>query len=167
MTAYRIVTDHTELDNVGQLTHAELDGYVLNTPWIILSGATGPIPSNARLVSFGEGLTVTDGGPSGQLSVVVNQAIISGALNGGGGSITSISWLETPSGPADGTNLTFSLQHSPQPASSLMFFINGVLQMQGTDNDYLITSGSQINLLRSYRSGSNVIATYPFSTLSP
>lgn len=50
MTAYRIVTDHEELDGVGQLTHAELDDYVLNTGWIIVSGSTGPIPAGSAPV---------------------------------------------------------------------------------------------------------------------
>ncbi len=40
---------------------------------------------------------------------------------------------ETPSGTVNGSNVTFTLAHTPNPAASLMLFINGVLQIAGTD----------------------------------
>ncbi len=40
---------------------------------------------------------------------------------------------EVPLGTIDGNNTVFSLSNSPNPSTSLMLFINGVLQTNGTD----------------------------------
>ena len=40
---------------------------------------------------------------------------------------------ETPSGSLDGVNVTFTLANSPDPANSLRLFLNGILQLYGTD----------------------------------
>lgn len=47
---------------------------------------------------------------------------------------------ETPSGTVNGTNTSFTLVNSPNPSASLMLFVNGVLQIQGTD--YTLSSGT-------------------------
>ena len=39
---------------------------------------------------------------------------------------------EVPSGTVDGSNKVFTLASSPIPAASLMLFVNGVFQVQGT-----------------------------------
>lgn len=66
MTAQRVVTDHEELDGVGQLTHPQLDTYVLSTPWLVVSGT---VPPAARRLAAGAGVVLVDGGPGGQLVV--------------------------------------------------------------------------------------------------
>lgn len=153
MTAYRIVTDHRELENVGQLTHVQLDDYLVNSSWLIVSGATGPVPNAARRLKAGSGISLVDTGPSGDL--IITAAGVSG-------SGTQIKWLESPSGIADGVNVDFVLSNPPLPTTSLMFFINGVLQEQGVNSDYLVLSGTTIHVFNNYRSGSNVRATYPY-----
>lgn len=40
---------------------------------------------------------------------------------------------ETPSGTVNGTNPAFGLAHTPNPAGSLNLYVNGVLQLFGTD----------------------------------
>lgn len=40
---------------------------------------------------------------------------------------------ETPSGTVNGSNVTFTLAHTPNPSASLLFFINGIQQIVGTD----------------------------------
>ena len=77
MTAYRVVDDHKDLDNVGSLTHDQIDNHVNTTPFVIVSGAAGNIPSNARLLT-GSGIAITDTGPGGNLLLTVT----------GGGSAT-------------------------------------------------------------------------------
>ena len=84
MTAYRIVTDHEELENAGQLTHAQLDDYVFHTGWVIASGSAGPHPPAARQLIAGNGITVTDTGPGGQLVVAQTSA------SGSSGSLTPV-----------------------------------------------------------------------------
>ena len=151
MTAYRIVTDHNDLDNIGQLTHDELDSYVLNTGWIIVSGSTGPFPSSARRLKAGAGVTIIDQGPGADLVISAN-----GVTTG-----SQIAWMERPNGVTDGVNKVFTLAYPPLPSGSLMFFINGALQEQGPTSDY-VSSGSTVTVNFDYRSGSNVWASYPF-----
>lgn len=151
MTAYRIVTDHEELDNIGELSHSELDDYVLNTGWVIASGAVGPFPPNARRIVSGLGITITDTGPGGQLIVSSNAATT--------GSQTA--FMDMPNGARTGGNVDFVLGHVPFPSSSLMFFYNGQLLEQGPSSDYTL-SGSTVHLLFTPMSSSNFWATYPF-----
>lgn len=52
---------------------------------------------------------------------------------------------ETPVGTANGVNVTFTLEHAPNPALSLQLFVGGVLQQQGSDytlTDDTITLGT-------------------------
>lgn len=74
---------------------------------------------------------------------------------------SSINWTEVPSGEADGANFTFSVANTPIPSSSLMFFVNGVLQKQGALDDYTVT-GNSIFMNYAPNSGSNILATYPY-----
>lgn len=53
---------------------------------------------------------------------------------GGGGAVaSSFADNETPSGTVNGSNVTFTLAHTPSPAGSLQLYVNGVLQIAGTD----------------------------------
>lgn len=153
MTAYRVVTDHRELENAGQLSHAQLDGYVLGTGWVVVSGSTGPIPPAARRLRAGGGISIVDTGEGND--IVVSAVSVSG-------SGTQTAWMERPSGDNDGVNVDFTLIHPPLPPSSLMFFINGLLQEQGTGSDYTVVSGTVIHLVEPCRSGSNLRASYPY-----
>lgn len=150
MTAIRVITDHDELDNTGQVDHAQLDDLVNNTAFVIVSGASGPVPPSARRLVAGTGISINDGGPGGDLTITAT-----------GAASAQISWNEVPIGSNDGANKAFTLAFSPSPSSTLMLFINGVKQRQGVDSDYTLT-GSLINLITDYRSGSNIDATYPY-----
>ena len=154
MTAVRVIQDHSELDGIGQLTHPQIDAFFLQTAWVIVSGSTGPIPPDARKLKAGAGITITDNGPGGDLVISANSATT--------GSQTS--WMERPSGLNNGINVDFTLAHTPSPTGALMFFIDGVLQEQGSDSDYVLTGSLNtiVHVLFSYRSGSNIRATYPF-----
>lgn len=46
---------------------------------------------------------------------------------------------ETPVGIIDGLNDVFTLNFPPNPANALMLFKDGMLQQQGSGNDYTIT----------------------------
>ena len=152
MTANRVVTDHKELCNSGQVTHSELDNYVNTTPWLVVSGTAGAIPSGSRRLVAGPGIIITDTGPGGNL-------IISASAASSG---STIQWMEVPSGSNDGTNRDFSLIYFPTPSGSLMFYIGGVLQSQGPMDDYVVISGSMIHINHKYKAGQNMKATYPY-----
>jgi hypothetical protein len=150
MTAIRVVTDHQELENSGAVTHADLDTYVNTTPFLVVSGAAGAVPPGARRLVAGPGISIVDGGPGGDLTISAT-----------GTATAPIQWNEVPSGSNDGSNTAFTLAFTPSPPMALMLFINGVKQRQGADSDYTLT-GSLINLITGYRSGSNIDATYPY-----
>ena len=81
--------------------------------------------------------------------------------------ITSVSqtivivYNEIPSGIINGINRIFSLAFSPNPSTSLMLFMNGLLQIEGLTKNYLLT-GSEIlfNEDNIPLVDSNLIATY-------
>lgn len=59
---------------------------------------------------------------------------------GGGGTVTPSNFLigETPAGTVNGINDTFTLSHTPSPASALNLFKNGVSQ-GAVGVDYTLT----------------------------
>jgi hypothetical protein len=141
VTAYRTITAHDELDDCGVVPHSELDN-LAKSMLVVVSGSFG----DARTLVEGPGIRILDNGPGKELIV---------------SAIFQQSWLEIPIGIADGQNKIFLLQHSPVPALALMFFINGILQQQGDDSDYILDENHVI-LNHTYRSGSSLFATYPF-----
>lgn len=49
------------------------------------------------------------------------------------GTVPNFADNETPAGTVNGSNVTFTLAHTPSPSASLQFFINGVGQVSTTD----------------------------------
>lgn len=234
MTAYRVLDDHRELDNIGTRTHDEIDIHVDTSAFLIVSGVSSHVPTLGRLLTAGSNIQFFDGGPGGSFTISVSGSLtgsstpggintqvqfndsgsfggdsnftfekstgtlsvtnLSGSLTrltdgtsyiragsnvtvttgsngsitisstggGGGGNSSITSWMETPTGDADGVNMIFTLANTPQPSSALLFYVNGILQL-GANNDYLI-SGNTITMTYSPTSGSNVVATYPYAT---
>lgn len=74
---------------------------------------------------------------------------------------TSTKWFEIPGGSVDGSNYTYTLTSSPVPSGSLMLYVNGLLQKQGSINDYTL-SGSTITMNYIPAIGANLAATYPY-----
>lgn len=68
MTARRVIDDHKELENIGELTHDEIDTHVNDTPFMVVPGAT-VVPPEARKMEAGTGITITDGGPGSSLTI--------------------------------------------------------------------------------------------------
>jgi hypothetical protein len=79
---------------------------------------------------------------------------------------------ETPNGPVNGTNTTFTLANTPSPATSLYVYRNGLLMTSGLD--YLLNGNSIVFYLGSTpQAGDLVTASYryadptnPLSTLA-
>lgn len=62
------------------------------------------------------------------------QGILPGA-NGGAGQLSGVQFVdaEVPGGAINGSNGTFTLANIPNPPASLLLFLNGTLQIQGTN----------------------------------
>jgi len=80
---------------------------------------------------------------------------------GGGSSVGAVSFVdgESPTGIVDGSNTAFGLSGAPDPASSLAFYRNGILQKTG--QDYSL-AGSTIQLVAAARPqpGDTLLANY-------
>jgi hypothetical protein len=66
-------------------------------------------------------------------------------------------YRETPSGAVNGSNVTFTLANTPNPAASLCLFLNG--QLLTLTEDYTL-SGSTITFVAAPDSGSIIRASY-------
>ena len=119
-----------------------------------LSGSLTRLTNGTSYLVAGNNITIATGS-SGQVTI---SSTVPAVLP-----IAQTSWMETPIEEADGVNMIFTLQNSPTPANSLMFFINGVLQKPGMGYDYML-SGSTIAMLNAPGIGSNVTATYTYQT---
>jgi hypothetical protein len=69
MTAYRVIEDHRELENIGSLTHDQLDSHVNKTPFVVVSGTSDPLPPNSRYLEAGSGVTIIDKGAGAGLLI--------------------------------------------------------------------------------------------------
>jgi len=72
MTARRVIDDHKDLENIGELSHDELDIHVNDTPFMVLSGAV--VPPTARYLEAGSGITITDSGPGAGVTISADAA---------------------------------------------------------------------------------------------
>lgn len=72
MTARRVIDDHKDLENIGELSHDELDIHVNDTPFMVLSGSV--VPPTARYLEAGSGITITDSGPGAGVTISADAA---------------------------------------------------------------------------------------------
>jgi hypothetical protein len=90
----------------------------------------------------GNGIALTSDPSSGQITIAQN-----------------IEWNERLSGIIDGENLTFMTAHMPASTTTIMVFLNGVLQESGAEADFTI-SGNTVTFNIAPPVGSKVTATY-------
>lgn len=69
MTAYRVIDDHKELDNVGSNTHEDIDIHIDASEFIVVSGSGTHRPPSARALVAGNDLSINDGGPGGDITI--------------------------------------------------------------------------------------------------
>lgn len=149
MTAHRVIDVHSELQGVGQVTHAELDTHVSSSAFLLLSSSTN-LPPEARYLVTGSGITLTDDPGTNTLSVSVDQDFFRSLFV----------FQEEVSGATDGSNMTFTLSSEPYPSQSLMLWVNGALAGQGPSAEYVL-SGSAITMIYAPEEGAVLFASYP------
>ncbi len=126
MTAYRVITNHSELESVGQTSHEQIDQFVSTSQFALVSGSVN-FASGSRIIRTTSGVLASDGGPGGYLTFYLDENYVR-SLFTGSASQTLFVDHETPSGSINGENAVFYLQHAPNPQSSLHLFMNGLLQ---------------------------------------
>ena len=153
MTAIRVIDDHEDLDNVGAITHQQLDNYIDHARWILGPGSN-PSPPSSLTITAGDGISITE---TGNQLIVTNTSLHSG-------NTTGVTWnfMEIPVGSVNDNNVTFTLTAAPHPSNSLMLFVNGVLQVSGPDVDYTLID-NVITLTTPPLLGSKIVATYSYS----
>jgi hypothetical protein len=90
-------------------------------------------------------------------SITVKAAANSGIVVGGSGVYIDY-YKDTPTGTADGTNVTFTLSYTPVSGSE-MVYLNGLLQESGGGNDYTISTKTVTFVAPPYN-GDKVRAAY-------
>ncbi len=73
--------------------------------------------------------------------------------------VSNIEWNERLAGVTDGSNVAFTMAHMPVSSTTLMVFVNGVLQEAGSLADFTI-SGTAITFNNPPLAESKVTATY-------
>jgi hypothetical protein len=68
---------------------------------------------------------------------------------------------ETPSGTVNGSNVTFTLAHTPNPSASLQLFVNGQLMTPGATEDFTLSTAT-ITFATAPDTGSNIRAWYRY-----
>lgn len=130
---------------------------------------SGDIPSNAANTSgtaanlsgtpaLPNGVTATSqtaGDNSTKLATTAYVATAVAAV-----SAPNFSDNEAPSGTVNGSNVTFTLAHSPV-STSLSLYLNGVLQQAGSGNDYTISTLT-ITMLTAPLTGDKLLANYRY-----
>jgi hypothetical protein len=114
-----------------------------STPLIPISGVSGlqselllrPMAGTSFAVSRTAVINATGGidGAAGNAGDCVHVDGTSGTCGTGGSSALTFVDAETPGGTVDGSNVTFTLSLAPNPAGSLLIFLNGLLMRTGVD----------------------------------
>jgi hypothetical protein len=176
------VTVTTPFDHTG-IGPVTLDVVQSNTHLILLQASVSLVLANAsagqvitviiqqdaiggNAVSWWSGIKWQYGPPVIDLAPNAKTTIIFVTLSSGEyiqiGASPRISWNETPQGNVTGSNATFTL-NAPPILSSLNLHKNGLLQAQGTENDFTLSGATvSFNLGAIPVPGDTLLANYAF-----
>lgn len=73
MSATRVIDDHKELENIGNVPHVDIDTHISSSQFLVLSSSTNTPPS-ARHLNLTSGLTGSDSGPGSDFTISLNIA---------------------------------------------------------------------------------------------
>jgi hypothetical protein len=114
------------------------------------------------LTQLSDGSPYLIGGSNVSIATNPNGSITISSI--GAGVSALMQWNDSVSGEVDGLNSVFSLSYSPSPVSSLMFYVNGVLQKSSLD---YVLSGNIVTTTVAPEPGSSVTATYAYVIAPP
>lgn len=75
MVARRVIDDHKDLENIGELSHEALDSHVKQTPFMVLSGSD--VPPAGRYLEAGSGVSIVDNGPGSGVTISAEDFVFS------------------------------------------------------------------------------------------
>lgn len=75
MVARRVIDDHKDLENIGELTHEALDSHVKQTPFMVMSGSD--VPPAGRYLEAGSGVSIVDNGPGAGVTISTEDFVFS------------------------------------------------------------------------------------------
>lgn len=122
----------------------------------VLSGSLTTLADGSPYLVAGSNVSITKN-PNGSLTISSTTSPVIG-----GPTTQVMCWNDVVTGDADGINMVYELSNAPDPISSLMFYVNGVLQKQGWDDDYFL-NGSTVGMTYAPQDGSTVTATYMYT----
>jgi hypothetical protein len=144
-TAYSIegatwnLGDHTPVASTG-VTSSAYQTVALN----------GTAAQQRRKLNFtGSGVTVADNATTGATDVTISATGVNEANE------------EGPAGQINGVNKTFTLAHTPNPATSLRLVYRGMTLRSGASYDFTL-SGNTITMNYAPTTGGNLIAWYEY-----
>lgn len=126
----------------------------------ILSGSLTTLADGTPYLIGGSNVSITKN-PNGSLTISSTTSPVVG-----GATTQVMCWNDNVTGDVDGMNMVYEISNIPDPISSLMFYVNGVLQKQGWDDDYFL-SGKIIGMTYAPQEGSSLTATYTYTISSP
>lgn len=120
------------------------------------TGSTGPTGPAGE----GEGESVT--GPTGPTGVSGSTGVTgpTGPTGDSGTNIGNWSLNEIPSGAVNGSNVTFTLAHTPL-SGQIMLYLNGQYMTHGAGEDYTL-SGLTITMISPLIPGDKLRTNYPY-----
>lgn len=68
MTAYKVVDSHSELNDIGNISHDVIDTHISSSAFLVTSSSLNT-PPEARLLTAGTGIIIDDAGPGGNLTI--------------------------------------------------------------------------------------------------
>jgi hypothetical protein len=153
----------TEIANIGATTSSSIATISDTTNTAITSIAATVSQSNATinntLTSISSSVTYTLDQQNIDIASLENA--VSSAVRSSKVFVSK----EIPYGAIDGSNTTYTLEHTPTPGSEHLY-LNGLLVEEGADTDYFI-SGSTITFSEPLLAGMQLQCTYHYNSEQP
>ena len=153
----------TEIANIGTVTSSSIADIGTSTSTAITTIATSVSQSNTTILN-----TITNISSSVSYTLDQQNIDIASLENAIGNAVRSSKVFvskEIPYGATDGSNTTYTLEHTPTPGSEHLY-LNGLLVEEGADTDYFI-SGSTITFSEPLIADMQLQCTYHYNSQQP
>jgi hypothetical protein len=98
---------------------------------------------------------------AGQIMTLIYDGTYFQIASGSGGGTANFSYAEVPSGSINGSNVTFTLAHTPNPSAGLDCRLNGLGQRVGGSDDFTLATAT-ITYNAAPLTGDTLVCWYPY-----